>query len=450
MKNGKQLFSFLAIHLILLSPPALASESGKEGIGFYTAVSGRVTVEHSGEARIFPVKLNDQVWFKDVIETSNESRTKAFFEDDSVLTVGQNSRVEINEYVYLPEHNVRRAVVNLMQGQVRALVSKIFKANGSKFEVHTPSAVAAARGTYFTVWVEDGQSGIINIGEKGRVDFTSGGKTVIVEPGFFSIAQEGSAPSVPMPHFIGVDKDKSGSTIKTADKRASTIVLTHDRIAATIDQRETLELKPSLSPPTGLSQALAAVEATTLRDAPIIELPAETLRALNVDARLIEALGTLTGLSIGETSGVAGTLPNRTLSTAVSTVSLRAVSSGSTTVAPLTSAVGAAAPMVSSAVAPLTPLMSTAVAPLAPVTSAVVAPITPIVSPLVAPLAPVISTVVAPIAPITSTVMAPITPIVSPVVAPLAPVISPVVAPLAPVVAPIAPVAPVISPLLGR
>ena len=416
MKNGKQLFSFLAIHLILLSPPALASESGKEGIGFYTAVSGRVTVEHSGEARIFPVKLNDQVWFKDVIETSNESRTKAFFEDDSVLTVGQNSRVEINEYVYQPEHNVRRAVIKLMQGQVRALVSKIFKANGSKFEVHTPSAVAAARGTYFTVWVENGQSGIINIGEKGRVDFTSGGKTVIVEPGFFSIAQEGSVPSLPMPHYIGVDNDKSASTMKSAEKRGSTAVLTHDRNAGTTLQREKLELLPN-SAPAGLSQALAAVEATTLRDSPIIELPAETLRALNVDARLIEALGALTGLSKGETSGVTGTLPNRTLSTAVSTVSLGAVSVGSTTAAPLTSAVGAAAPMVSSAVAPLTPLMSTAVAPLAPVTSAVVAPITPIVSPVVAPLAPVIS---------------------------------PVVAPLAPVVAPIAPVAPVISPLLGR
>ena len=341
MKNGKQLFSFLAIHLILVSTPALASEAG---IGFYTAVSGRVTVEHSGEAQVFPVKLNDQVWFKDVIETSNESRTKAFFEDDSVLTVGHNSRVEINEYVYQPEHNTRRAIVKLMQGQVRALVSKIFKANGSKFEVHTPSAVAAARGTYFTVWVENGQSGIINIGENGRVDFTSGGKTVTVDPGFFSIAQEGSAPSVPMPHHIGVDNDKSPT-----------------------------------SPSSGLGQAVAAVEATTLRDAPINELPVETLRALNVDGLLVEALGTMTGLPADSLSSTGGT-------TAITTGTLTTgtVTAGSVSVGTVTALGGGTLSVGSVSVGSVSVgSLSVGSTTLTPVTSTVVAPLTPVVSPVV-------------------------------------------------------------------
>jgi hypothetical protein len=171
---------------------AFASEHKEEGIGFYTAVLGQVSVMHPSETRTLPVKLHDQVLFKDVIQTQYESRTRAFFQDDSMLTVGENSRVEIDEYIYDPDQNVRRAIVKLMQGQVRALVSKVFKANGSKFEVHTPSAVAAARGTYFVVWAAHGKSGIINIGEKGRVDFTSGGTTVAVDPGFFSIAEEGS------------------------------------------------------------------------------------------------------------------------------------------------------------------------------------------------------------------------------------------------------------------
>jgi len=434
MNNGKQFFSFLAI-LILVSPPALASESGKEGIGFYTAVSGRVTVEHRGEAQVFPVKLNDQVWFRDVIETRSESRTKAFFEDDSVLTVGENSRVEISEYIYQPEHNVRRTIVKLMEGQVRALVSKVFKANGSKFEVHTPSAVAAARGTYFTVWVENGQSGIINIGEKGRVDFTSGGNTVTVDPGFFSIAQEGRAPSVPMPHNIGVDNNKSTSTMKSAEKRGSTAVLTHDQNTATTHQREKLELMPT-SPSAGLSQALAAVEATTLRDAPIMELPAETLRALNVDARLIEAFGTLTGLSTGSLGSNGETTTRTSTTLTVGTISVGtaatsgggtlpvgSVSVGSTTVTPVTSTVGAVTPVVSSVVAPLSPVISTVVAPLAPVTSAVVAPLAPVVSPIVAPLTPVIAPVVAPVTPVISPIVAPIAPLISPLGAPLAPLL---------------------------
>jgi hypothetical protein len=334
----------------------MGTEGGKDGIGFYTAVLGQASVTHPGEARILPVKLHDEVLFKDVIQTQDESRARALFQDDSMLTVGENSRVEIDEYIYNPDVNVRRAIVKLMQGQVRALVSKVFKANGSKFEVHTPSAVAAARGTYFTVWVENGQSGIINIGEKGRVDFTSGGMTVAVDPGYFSIAHEGQAPSVPLPHPLGLkDNDQSEATVKSAEKTASTPVLIHDQGPKVIHPLEKAELTLASSP-AGLTRALAAVERTTLREALLVELPAQTLKAMNLDAHLVKALTTLTGLSIESRSGNIG---------------------GTATVAPLA------------------PVTSALVAPLAPVISTVVAPVAPVISPVVAPVAPLVNTILA-------------------------------------------------------
>jgi len=341
----------------------MGAEGGKDGIGFYTAVLGQASVTHPGEARILPVKLHDEVLFKDVIQTQDESRARALFQDDSMLTVGENSRVEIDEYIYNPDVNVRRAIVKLMQGQVRALVSKVFKANGSKFEVHTPSAVAAARGTYFTVWVENGQSGIINIGEKGRVDFTSGGMTVAVDPGYFSIAHEGQAPSVPLPHHLGLkDKDQSEATVKSAEKTASTPVLIHDQGPNVIHPLEKAELTLASSP-AGLTRALAAVERTTLREALLVELPAQTLKAMNLDAHLAKALTTLTGLSIESLSGNIGgtaTVATGTLTTGALTVG--SVSVGTTTVAPLA------------------PVISTVVAPVAPVISAVVAPVVPLIT----------------------------------------------------------------------
>src|SRR6267142_1432753 len=236
MTAQQLLLSLIAIPLAFGPSLAIAADGGKDGIGFYTAVLGQASVTHPGEARILPVKLHDEVLFKDVIQTQHESRAKALFQDDSMLTVGENSRVEIDEYIYNPEKNVRQAIVKLLQGQVRALVSKVFKANGSRFEIHTPSAVAAARGTYFTVWVENGQSGIINIGEKGRVDFTSGGMTVAVDPGYFSIAHEGHAPSAPLPHQLGPKghdpkvNDQSEATVRTAEKKTtSTHVMISDQ-----------------------------------------------------------------------------------------------------------------------------------------------------------------------------------------------------------------------------
>lgn len=346
-------FSLVTITLIFGSSLAMAAEGGTDGIGFYTAVLGQVSVTHPGAARVLPVKLHDEVLFKDVIQTQDESRTKAFFQDDSMLTVGENSRVEIDEYIYNPEENVRRAIVKLMQGQVRALVSKVFKANGSKFEIHTPSAVAAARGTYFTVWVENGQSGIINIGEKGRVDFTSGGMTVAVDPGFFSIAHEGQAPSVPLPHHLGLkDNDQSGATVKSTEKTASKLVTIHDQGPNAIHSREKAELIQSSSP-SGLTRALAAVERTTLREAPLIELPAQALQAMNHDADLLKALTTSTSLStesLGESGGGTAAVTTGTLTNGPLTVG--SVSVGSVTVAPVV-------PVTSALVAPLITTITT-------------------------------------------------------------------------------------------
>jgi len=422
MTRPRRLFSLVAITLIFGSSLAMAAERGTDGIGFYTAVLGQASVTHPGEARILPVKLHDEVLFKDVIQTQDESRARALFHDDSMLTVGENSRVEIDEYIYSPEKNVRRAIVKLMQGQVRALVSKVFKANGSKFEVHTPSAVAAARGTYFTVWVENGQSGIINIGEKGRVDFTSGGMTVAVDPGYFSIAHEGQAPSVPLPHHLGLkDNDQSKATVKSAEQTASRPVMIHDQGPNVIHPLKKADLILESSP-AGLTRALVAVERTTLREAPLVELPAQVLQALNLDARLMKTLTTLisrpTGSVVqssgGTTAVTTGTLTTGTLTVGSVSVGTTSPSGGAVSVGSLS--VGSVS-VGSTALAPLTTVVSTAVAPLAPVTSA-----------LVAPLAPVISTVVAPVAPVISAVVAPVAPVISPLVVPVAPLVNTILA----------------------
>ncbi len=166
-------------------------------VGIFTAVEGKAVVTHPGVPKSIPIKLQEGVLFKDVIETDKESRTKALLNDDSILTVGEHSRVEVTEHIYDPGKGVRSVVVNLVKGQVRALVGKIFSGSGSKFEIHTPTAVAAARGTYFVVFHINGASGIINVGTHGNVDFSSGGHTVNVPPGQFSITPPGGGPPSP-------------------------------------------------------------------------------------------------------------------------------------------------------------------------------------------------------------------------------------------------------------
>jgi hypothetical protein len=82
---------------------------------------------------------------KDAVETEKKSRTKLFFTDDSILSLGEMSRVEVEEYLYNSEDNKSKSVYRLMDGYLKVIVGR------SDLEIHTPTAVAAARGTKFIV-----------------------------------------------------------------------------------------------------------------------------------------------------------------------------------------------------------------------------------------------------------------------------------------------------------
>src|SRR3989442_8913736 len=207
--------------------PVGAQGLKQQAIGFYMAVIGKVTVAHVGQPLAVPVKLREDVYFKDVIETQASSRAKALFQDDSILTVGETGRGEVREYMYDAANNQGSTILRLVQGKARALVGKLFAGRGSRFEIHTPTAVATARGTYFVVWIEEkasqqmgmneigtvrpvsdqalavmelqpGGTGVANIGSSGNVAFTSGGQTVVVPPGSFAFAPPGMPPFAPV------------------------------------------------------------------------------------------------------------------------------------------------------------------------------------------------------------------------------------------------------------
>src|SRR5438093_5764277 len=251
----------VVVTLSMVTSLVWAQGGSDEGIGLFTAVQGAVTVTHPGAAKTLPVNLHDEVLFKDVIHTRTESRTKAFFDDDSILTVGEKSHVEITEHIYDPDRNLRRMVVKLAQGRLRALVAKVFNGPGSAFEIHTPTAVAAARGTYFVVWVENGVTGIVNIGHSGGVDFTSEGKTVSVAPGNYSVAAAGEPPAQPLVYDAGPSVGGAARAETTAILQAAV----SENIAATVEKT-----------------TRNAIEGTVLMDVPRLEMAKDKVRASHI------------------------------------------------------------------------------------------------------------------------------------------------------------------------
>ena len=405
MKTPSLGMAMVIVTLCVSTSLVWAQSGSDEGVGVFTAVRGAVTVTHPGVVRAQPVKLYDKVLWKDVIETRKESRTRAFFEDDSVLTVGENSRVEVTEYIYDPDRNMRQTVVKLFQGKLRALVGKVFTGSGSKFEIHTPTAVAAARGTYFVVWTEDGMTGIVNIGQSGRVDFTSAGHTVTVAPGEYSVAAPGKPPTPPAVYNAD-PKVGAGPVVKA--ERTTTIIP-----AAGVAGRANGIIGSTLGNTTGddwqyigqshhladqsssmLASVMNAIEGTVLKDEPRPESALETIRGL---ALAIPTIPTMPGI-LNVTSS-----PDRSVTTQTTPSTQSIFTLTVAPLAPVTSVVSTT---------PLDPLVSSVTTPLTPLVSSVTAPLTPLISSVTAPLAPVISPVTAPLAPITSpvTTTVPVTP----------------------------------------
>jgi FecR protein len=188
--------------LVLLARAADTGAQQAESIGNVAAVQRQVEVMHPGESGVSLVNLGSSVLFKDTYETKSQARLKLLFEDDSILSLGENTRLQIAENIYDPAQKRRSTVIKMLNGSMRALVGKIFGGPGSKFEIHTPTAAAAARGTYFIVWTskEGGQdpTGVVNIGETGKVAVSNIDPavegSVVLDQNQYTLVEEGKPP----------------------------------------------------------------------------------------------------------------------------------------------------------------------------------------------------------------------------------------------------------------
>lgn len=128
----------------------LALRVSAEEVGTVAAVEGTAEIERGG-ARTpaqngAAISLGDQLW------TGRPGRLRVVFQDDSLLTVDDDSHVRVDEHVFDPAATGKtRSLLGLLQGKVAAVVSDYYHQPGTRYEIKTPNAVAGVRGTEFSV-----------------------------------------------------------------------------------------------------------------------------------------------------------------------------------------------------------------------------------------------------------------------------------------------------------
>ena len=142
-------------------------------IGAAGAVSGNVTATHSWEGAT-PVRLSSGmvVHYGDEIRTGPGGRMQVLLLDETVFTVGPNTELSLDEFVYDPSTGTGTITVTIARGLIKIVSGIIARKQPKKMKVRLPVGVTGPRGTEFIIEVgDDGRSRVDVL--DGRVEFTS-------------------------------------------------------------------------------------------------------------------------------------------------------------------------------------------------------------------------------------------------------------------------------------
>jgi hypothetical protein len=179
---------FLGIIFSLSYPGEAAGASEKE-VGNVKDLKGSASILR--EKQTVDARKNEPVFREDTVKTFDKSRAKLLFIDDSLLMIGENSKVLISAHI---DKKGKTSVFNLVDGVVNVIVGK------SGLEIHTPTSVSAARGTSYVVWVEnDGTQKTGVAVSEGRVEIRNREESlpekITVPAGRMSFIEKGKNPT---------------------------------------------------------------------------------------------------------------------------------------------------------------------------------------------------------------------------------------------------------------
>jgi hypothetical protein len=179
----------------------LPSETSAAAVGQIVQVEGRVDILKGGKLPSIPAQQHGEVEEGDVIHTKTLSRIEIRFVDDTILTMGPESRVAIEEYLFIAAQEQRRAKLRVFLGLVKTTVSKLFKGGSPDFNIISKNAIIGVRGTTWYTLIRPNATDIFN--ENGTIEVSNvqpeiKGKVVLHQMEFTRVAAQ-ATPTLPLP-----------------------------------------------------------------------------------------------------------------------------------------------------------------------------------------------------------------------------------------------------------
>ena len=135
--------------LLLAAVPVFTADAAEQiSVGNAKVIVRTVTGAYEGDMR--QLQLLDDVYHNELIETEAESATQLVFLDETTITLGPESRIVLDKFVYDPDPSKASFVMTATEGVFRFASGKLPK---SVYRINTPAATIGIRGTLLEIAV---------------------------------------------------------------------------------------------------------------------------------------------------------------------------------------------------------------------------------------------------------------------------------------------------------
>ncbi|MCX5705377.1 MAG: FecR domain-containing protein [Candidatus Omnitrophica bacterium] len=148
----------MKIKLLLIAAILFSSSAFAQEVGRVTYVEGRVDMLKAGAKEAVMIKADEPVSVGDFIRTKSDSKAEIVFNDESVVRVAQNSRLQVKDY-QLSGDKRKTATILLERGKARTTIAKM--PGGTPFIILTPNAQGTIKGSDIFSFYQAGNSGML-------------------------------------------------------------------------------------------------------------------------------------------------------------------------------------------------------------------------------------------------------------------------------------------------
>ena len=157
----KKILTIILALLFFGSLSAKANEEltiEKQLVGIVGAISGTVKTETR------ELKTGDKIYLNETIVAGAGSGTQILLLDQSTFTIGEDSEVVMDTFIYDPATNDGKIVASVKQGSLKVISGLISKKNPDSLTVEVPEGTLGSRGTEFQTIVSRGKTDTLLIG----------------------------------------------------------------------------------------------------------------------------------------------------------------------------------------------------------------------------------------------------------------------------------------------